>query len=74
MDEAIQWVMERGGVKEVEAKKDALHVCLKKVQTQLLVSKKEIARLEGTHAQHSTNYIKMSQKVKTTKLSLFATE
>ncbi len=48
MDEAMKWVMERGGVKMVVVKRDALRVTLKKVQTQLLVSEKEVARFKGT--------------------------
>jgi hypothetical protein len=31
MDEAMKWVMERGGVKGVVPKMDALHVTFKKV-------------------------------------------
>ncbi len=74
MDEAMKWVMERGGVKGVVVENDALCVTLKKVQTQLLVLEKEIVRFKGTQAQHSTNYIELSQKVKTVKIFLFATK
>ncbi len=31
MDEAMKWVMEKGGVKGVMVEEDALHVILKKV-------------------------------------------
>ncbi len=39
------------GFKAVVVEKDVLCVTLKKVQTQLLVSEKEIVRLEGTQTQ-----------------------
>ncbi len=74
VDEAMKWVMQRGGVKGVVVENDALHVTLKKVQTLLLVLEKEIVRFEGTQAQHSTKYIKLSQHLKTTKLLLSTTK
>lgn len=48
MDEAMKWVLVRGGVKGVVVERDALRVTLKKMQTQLLVFEKEIVRLRGT--------------------------
>jgi hypothetical protein len=73
VDEAMRLIMEKGGVKGIVAKKDALHETLEKVQAQLLASEKEVTRLEGTRAQHFANYIKLSQKVKTAKLLMSIT-
>jgi hypothetical protein len=74
MEETMKWVMQRGGVKGVVVERDALRVTLKKVQTLLLVLEKEIVRFKGTQAQHSANYIELSQQVKTKKLLLSMTK
>jgi hypothetical protein len=71
VDEVMRLITEKGGVKGIVAKKDALHETLEKVQAQLLASKeKEVTRLEGTLAQHFANYIKLSQEVKIAELLL----
>jgi hypothetical protein len=54
-------------------KKDAFCDTLKHVQAWLLVSKKEVAKLEGTQTHHFTNYIELSQRVKTAELLLSTT-
>jgi hypothetical protein len=73
VDEAMRWVLEQGRVCRVVAKKDAFNDTLKHIQARLLVSKKEVAKLEGTQVHHFANYIELSQKVKTTELLLSTT-
>jgi hypothetical protein len=71
-DETMKMVLGREGVNSVVVERDALQGKVEKVEAQLFVVEIEVAKLEVTHKQHLATHTKSFQKLKTTKLLMFA--